>query len=52
MSVADKHQIKILKDTIRNPDKALLGGVSEDEAGKILKDKFGYSAEQIEKIRN
>ena len=37
-SVADKHQLKILKDTVKNPMKGiLLGGPSAEEAKEIVK---------------
>lgn len=49
-TVADKHQLRILKDTIRNPNKALLGGPSVKDSEKILKDKFGLSDRDIEKL--
>ena len=49
--VGDKHQKKIAIDTVKNPSKALLGGPSPEEAEKILKDKFGMSDKQIEKLK-
>jgi len=52
MTVAEKHQLKILKDTIRNPMKALMGGPTEREAEKILKEQYGYTEKQIDKLRN
>jgi hypothetical protein len=51
VSVPDKHQLKILKDTLKNPMKGLLGGPSAEEAEKILKNKFGYTDSQIKKLR-
>ena len=50
-NVPDKHQKKIALDTIKNPDKALLGGMSVKEAEEILKKKFGYTQEQIDKLK-
>lgn len=51
-SIGDKHQKKIAIDTVKNPMKGkLLGGMSEKEAIKILKTKFGYSDSQIEKLQ-
>lgn len=47
----DKHQHKIAVDTIRNPAKAFLGGMSEVEAIKILKTKFDYSDVDIKKLQ-
>ncbi len=49
--VPSKHQEKIAKDTVKNPDKALLGGPSEEEAEKMLKNKFGYTDAQITKLK-
>lgn len=49
--VPSKHQEKIAKDTVKNPDKALLGGPSVEEAEKMLKDKFGYTDAQITKLK-
>lgn len=50
--VPDKHQLRILKDTLKNPDKALLGGPSVEEAEQILRDKFKLSPDQINKLKN
>jgi len=50
MTVAEKHQLKILKDTLRNPAKALLGGPSVAEAERLLREKFGYSQKQINSL--
>ena len=52
MTVADKHQLKILKDTVRNPAKALMGGPTEAEAVRVLKEKFGYTEKQLDKLRD
>jgi len=52
MTVAEKHQLKILKDTIRNPAKALLGGPTEREAEQMLREQFGYTPNEIDKLRN
>lgn len=52
MNPADKNQLKILKDTVKNPAKGMfLGGPSAEEAEKILKQKFGYSDAQIKKLK-
>jgi len=48
---ADRHQEKIAKDTVKNPNKSLLGGPSPEEAEDILRNKFGYSDAQIEKLK-
>lgn len=51
VDLADKRQISIAKDTVRNPKKGMfLGGPSVEQAEKVLK-KFGYSDEQIEKLK-
>jgi hypothetical protein len=49
--VPSKHQLKIAIDTVKNPNKSMLGGPSEQEAIKILKDKFKYSDEDIKKLQ-
>ncbi len=49
-SVPDKHQLKILIDTIKNPSKALLGGPSVEEAKEILKSKFKYTDHKIKEL--
>lgn len=52
LSVPDKHQLKILKDTVKNPSKGMfLGGPSAEEAEKILKKKFGFTDAQIKKLK-
>lgn len=52
-SVPDKHQEKILRDTVKNPMKGIfLGGPSAEEAEKILRTKFKYSDAQIKKLKN
>lgn len=49
--VADKHQLKILKDTVRNPMKGkFLGGPSAEEAKATLKSQFGWTDAQIKKL--
>lgn len=50
-SVPDKHQLRILKDTVRNPAKSLLGGPSAREAEETLRRKFGYTDAQIAKLK-
>lgn len=52
VSVPDKHQKKIAIDTVKNPMKGrIMGGMSEKEAIKLLKTKFGYSDSQIKKLQ-
>lgn len=51
VSVPDQHQLKILKDTVRNPAKSFLGGPSAKEAEEILKKKFHFTDAQIQKLK-
>ena len=51
MNTLDKHQLKILIDTVKNPDKWLLVSVSESEAKQILKNKFNYSDKKIKSLK-
>jgi len=49
----DYNQHKICVDTVKNPLKAmLLGGPSQSEAERILRDKFGYSTFEIQKLKS
>jgi len=51
-STADQHQLRILKDTVKNPLKGkFLGGPSADEAEKTLRSKFGFTDAQISKLK-
>ena len=51
-SPPDAHQLKICRDTIKNPLKGkFLGGPSAKEAEKILRTKFGYTDAQIAKLK-
>ena len=49
-NIVDKRQHDILVDTVRNPNKAFLGGPSVDDAKKTLKSKFGYTDQEIKKL--
>lgn len=50
-SVPDQHQLKILKDTVKNPLKGkFLGGPSAEESKTLLKSKFGWSDARIKKL--
>jgi len=49
--VADKHQLKIAIDTVKNPAKGMMGGPSAEEAEKTLRNKFGYTDTQIAKLK-
>ena len=51
-SSADKNQLKVLKDTVKNPNKGkFLGGPSAEEAEKILRKKFGFKDADIKKLK-
>ena len=50
-NATDIQQKKIAIETIKNPAKALLGGMSEEQAEKILKTVHKYTDEQILKLR-
>jgi len=45
------HQEKICRDTVKNPNKSMLGGPSPEEAEKTLRSKFGYSDDKISKLK-
>lgn len=50
--VAERHQLKILLDTVRNPMKGkFLGGPSAEKAEEVLRDTFGYSDAEIRKLK-
>ena len=48
---AENQQKKIAIDTLRHPDKSILSGPTVAEAEKTLKEKFGYTDEQIKKLK-
>lgn len=48
---AEKHQLKVLLDTVRNPMKSLLGGPDADEAEETLQSKFQYTEAEIRKLK-
>jgi len=48
---AEAHQKKIAIETVKNPSKELLGGMSASEAEMLLKKKFGMSEKEIEKLK-
>jgi hypothetical protein len=52
LSIPDRHQLKIAKQTLRMPDEMIgvMGGPSRKEAEELLKKKFGYSDKQISKM--
>jgi hypothetical protein len=48
----DYHQHKILCDNVRNPMKALfLSNTTAEESEKTLREKFGYTDKDIEKLK-
>lgn len=49
--IFDKRQVGILKDIIKNPNKALLGDISVEDAIATLKKKFKYTDAQINKLK-
>ncbi len=53
MDIADRNQLKVLKDLVKHPMKYLMNsiGLDETKAIEILKTKFKYSDKQIEKLR-
>ena len=51
-AVGDKHQKKIAMKTVRDPHLSLLGGMDQDEAISILKDKFGFTDQQIQTLQD
>lgn len=51
MDTSQKHQLRVLKDTVKNPLKGMfLGGPSAEEAEKTLRDKFRFTDAQIKKL--
>ena len=47
----DSRAKQVAIDTIKNPNKSLLGGPTAAEAEKVLKVKFGYTDAQIKKLK-
>jgi len=63
MDIADRIEAEIeileidnpelaLRDTVRNPAKALMGGPTEAEAVRVLKEQFGYTDKELDTLRN
>ena len=50
-NVPDRHQLKILIDTVKNPAKGFLGGPDAEESEEILRTKFKYTDAEIEKLK-
>ena len=53
MTTAEKHQLKILRSTVKNPMEYLLNpiGLDQTKAIEILKTKYNYTDQQIEKLK-
>lgn len=52
VNIFDFHRIKILKDNVRNPLKALfLSNTTADESEKILRNEYGFTNKQIEALK-
>ena len=45
------HQHRIARDTVKNPNKSLLGGPSAKEAEETLRKKYGYDDKKIAKLK-
>ncbi len=52
MPKSPKNQLTILRDTVRNPLKSLLGGPTAKEAEEILREKFQHSDLDMEKLKS
>lgn len=53
MSIFDQHQKQVCEDTVRNPAKGIfLGGPDADESERILREKFNYTDQQIQRLKN
>jgi hypothetical protein len=48
----DVYQHLICVDTVKNPNKELLGGISYFEALQVLKTKFNYTDNDINKLES
>jgi len=46
----DKRQHDIAVDTVKNPNKAFMGGPSVEDSKKTLKTKFGYTDQEIARL--
>ena len=51
MDEAIEHQHRIARDTVKNPNKSLLGGPSAKEAEETLRKKYGYDDKKIAKLK-
>ena len=50
-NVADYNQHHIAVDTVKNPNKSMLGGPSAEESEEILRNKFGYTDQEINMLK-
>jgi hypothetical protein len=52
MSVPDRHQHNIARDTVKNPMKgAFLGGMTAEQGEALLRGKFGYSDSAVAALK-
>lgn len=51
MYPAHQHELRNLKDAVRDPRLYLLGGLNPERAKQELKTRFGYSDRDIRKLR-
>jgi hypothetical protein len=54
LSVPEKHQFKIAKDTLRMNDTManIMGGMTKDQARQFLRDRCGWSEQRIKQWEN
>jgi len=50
-NVADYNQHRIAVDTVKNPNKSMFGGPSAEESEEILRNKFGYTDQEINMLK-
>lgn len=50
-NVADYNQHHIAVDTVKNPNKSMFGGPSAEESEEILRNKFGYTDQEINRLK-
>lgn len=50
-NVADYNQHHIAVDTVKNPNKSMFGGPSAEESEEILRNKFGYTDREINRLK-
>ena len=52
LTVPERHQLRILKQTIKHPFTACLGGPSYEDAERMLREQFDWTAREITKLAN